>query len=326
MTRQSPGGNARPAADGWLIVVDDASLGRHLSGRSGLTRLLRRSTERRLSFERSEDVVGWAVTGHHSSTSAWAPGPVGWLADFGEEAPLGTVRADPVHLLVGPRGLAVAGSGDLGIDISEAERMCAAIMESLGDRIISCRAGAPDRWYLTMASAPQGDWFMPEEMAGRDLLEGLPDGDEGTDLRQLLNEVQMVLHQQADNEKRRERGIPDVNSIWLWGWCDGKLPRVGSRVSRVYSSHPYATGLARMAGVEARGLEPPAREIAGDGAVISGMHDDLEWIGKTWCAPLMRAFDRGRIERLRLVTTTGRLFEPTRGLLKSRRLRPGRSG
>lgn len=237
------------------------------------------------------------------------------MADFGEEPPLGAVRADPVHLVVGPKGLAIAGTGDMGVGIDEAHRMCKAIVDSLGDRVISCRPGAPDRWYLTMAAAPDGDWYMPEELIERDLLESLPRSDDGTDLGQLLNEIQIVLHQQADNVGRRERGAPAVNSVWLWGWSDGKLPRVGSRVSRVYSSHPYATGLARMAGIEAHGLVSPTEEIAGDGAVVSGMHDDLDWIDSNWCGPLMRALDRGRIARLRLVTTTGRSFEPRKGML-----------
>lgn len=312
---------------GWLLVVDDALLRDfvHASGRrSALARVLGRARERRIPVRRPLEVSGWAVTGHHAPTSVWAPGRVTWLADFGDEAPLGAVRADPVHLVVGPKGLSPGRGDELDLRLDEARRMCAAIAEQLGDRVIGCRAGAADRWYLTIAAAPEGEWVMPDELDGRDLLSSLHGGEDGTDLAGLLNEIQIVLHQQPDNVSRRERGVPDANSVWLWGWGHGRLPRVGSWAARVWSSDPYATGLARMAGIEARELVPPVTDIDGDGIVVSSESDDPGRIDEAWCGPLLRAFDRGRIDRLRLVTSSGRLFEPRPRWFRAIWRRPGR--
>jgi hypothetical protein len=282
------------------------------TGKRAITRFLRRAREYHLPCARRDDVAGWAVTGHHAATAAWAPGSVTWLADFGDEAPLGAIRADPIHLSAGSAGVTVGLAEGLGITQAEAERLCLAVADSLGDRVISCRSGAPDRWYLTIAAAPDGPWWAPEELGDRDLLSSLPAVGEGTDLRVLLNEIQVVLHQQEVNAMRREKGLPEVNSVWLWGWSDRPLPRVGAQTSNVYSSDPYATGLARLAGLTSRGIDETPGSLPGDGVVVMTREDDGDRVVADWCEPLVRAFGRGRIARLRFVTRTGRLFEAVR--------------
>jgi hypothetical protein len=315
MTRQSPRGGHGQAATGWILVIGDGSLqelaGPGKGGRS-LGRFLGRATERSLSSRRQEDVAGWAVTGHHSATAAWAPGPVTWRADFGEEAPLGAVRADPIHLSPGPSGVTVDVAANLGISQAEAQRMCEAVADALGDRVIGCRPAAPDRWYLTMTAVPDGPWWTPEELVDRDLLASIPDGEEGTDLKVLLNDIQVVLHQQEDNARRRAQGLPEVNSVWLWGWTQRTLMRVGSQVSRVYSSHPYATGLAQLAGVTVHAVEELPRTVSGDGVVVAIGGGDRNDPAARWCEQLVRAFARRRIDRLRVVTLSGRVFERQR--------------
>jgi len=55
-----------------------------------------------------------------------------------------------------------------------------------------------------------------EEAAGKNLAEVLPVGENQGYWRQLLTEVQMLLHAQPFNRLRQARGKATINGIWLW--------------------------------------------------------------------------------------------------------------
>ncbi len=45
----------------------------------------------------------------------------------------------------------------------------------------------------------------------------LPQGEGADDYRRLVSEVEMALHDHAVNVERAARGLPPVNSLWIWG-------------------------------------------------------------------------------------------------------------
>jgi hypothetical protein len=301
----------------WTVILPDEILASAASWprRWSLSKMIDRGGSRQLNSGRPYDVVGWAVTGHVAATAAWAPAPVCWVADFSNEPPLGAMRIDPVHLAAGPRGLTLIPPGQLDIGEAEAQRLSGALADALRDRAIGIRVGAPDRWYMSLGYAPDGPWRTPDDAAGRNLLECLPGGDDSAALRNLLNEIQMVLHQQADNEARRDRGRPEINSVWPWGWAQRPVPRVGSVVEQVYAEHPYALGLARLADIPTRGAGVPEKDLPAAAAVVvppTGRAADPEWLETGWCRPLLRALARRRIQGVRLVSESGRIFEVSR--------------
>jgi hypothetical protein len=298
----------------WTLVLPEGTVGQGAVDwprRWDLSRIIDRGRHRQLPLTGAHEVIGWSITGHVSPTATWAPAPVCWVADFAADPPLGALRIDPVHLAAGPRGLTLMPADHLDINPAEAERLLTAVAESLKAKAVGVRLGAPDRWYMTAAHAPDAAWWTPQQVAARDLLGCLPAADESVDLKRILNEIQVILHHQPENAIRREQGRPEINSVWPWGWGHRPLLRVGSVVTRIYADHPYAVGLARLAGVEV--LEPfeVEKEMSGAAVVIpAGRHGgDPEWLERTWCRRLLKSLARGRISGVRIVTASGRLFE-----------------
>lgn len=280
-------------------------------GRWGLSRMLRRSVFRYLGFRGSYEVVGWAVTGHAAATRAWAPAPVGWVADFQTDPPLGALRIDPVCLTPGPQGMSLTAPAALGLHVDESIRLAEGIATAFRDRGIGIRVAAADRWYMTLPHAPDVKWFSPETAADGRLIEYFPGGDDGGELGRIVNEIQMILHQQPDNAVRRDRRDPEVNSVWPWGWASRPLPRVGAVVARVHACHPYARGLAELAGVAALAPDAEVDNPNGAGVVVlpEDRETDPEWLESMWGRGLRRATARGRVARVRMVTPGGQVTE-----------------
>jgi hypothetical protein len=98
--------------------------------------------------------------------------------------------------------------------------------------------------YVDVPSFPE-----PEEALGADLFEQLPKGEEGRRWRALINEAQVVLHNHPVNAARVARGLPPVNSVWLWG--AGALPDwVECGLGRIYSDDLLAWALGHRANVD----------------------------------------------------------------------------
>ncbi len=198
---------------------------------------------------------------------------------------------------------------DLGRE--EADRLGGGIAAAVRDRGIGVRVAAPERWYMTLPHSPDIPWWAPEIVAGASVLEYLPGGDSGAELRRLLNEIQMVLHEQPDNVARRDRQAPEVNSVWPWGWAPRPLPRAGAVVPRVYADHPYARGLAALAGADVSEPTGGSDELAGAAVVVppTGCDTDPEWLEANWGRRLKRAVSRRQVTKVRLATPDGHVAE-----------------
>ena len=234
---------------------------------------------------------------------------------------------DPVNLSAGPRGLTVSPPSTLGITAQEASRIVRSVNETLEGRALGLRVAGPHRWYGALPDVPDDRWWVPEDIAGEPVLNYLPKGESGTGMRQLLNEIQVILHQTPENLARRERGVVEVNSIWPWGWAARPLTRVGSQVARVIAEDPYAVGLAMLSGTGHGSDVGEPGDLDGGGVIVPdpARVTDSAWLERRWCRPLVRALARGRVDRLCLVTGSGRMYEMTRQDLrrfwrKSRRL------
>ncbi len=59
--------------------------------------------------------------------------------------------------------------------------------------------------------------FSPAVAAGCDPITMLPSGAEAARYQRLLSEIQMTLHQSVINQRREERNLRVINSLWIWG-------------------------------------------------------------------------------------------------------------
>ena len=87
------------------------------------------------------------------------------------------------------------------------------------------------------------DWWMPRDSQEEGIAKRW---------RKLQNEIQMLWHIGVVNEKREQRGMPSINSLWISGI--GKLndvlaPEAVKQSQRLVGEHPLLAGLARLLGL-----------------------------------------------------------------------------
>jgi hypothetical protein len=250
------------------------------------------------------------------------------LRILGEDSPPAAADAcwlcaDPVHLRLHQERLILADGASLGIELAEA----AAIVDDFNRQFPDVgvfHVATTDRWYLQLPRATDFRDFdvLPlSVVAGRRVARQLPDGPEMRWLRQLLNEVQMVLHRHPANEQREEAERSTINSLWLWG--AGVLPPASPRdFAAIWSESPLARGLGRAAGVPVRPLPDEARELLAAATpgrqliVLEALQRAVQYedadawragllgLEARWFAPLQRALASGRIDHLRLEAPT----------------------
>jgi hypothetical protein len=248
----------------------------------------------------------------------WPVAPLTLLADGGEPGQDFWLRADPVLLQAQGGSLVLAEAGALRISAAEAAELAQALNLHFQTAGLEIRPLRPQRWYLRLPEAPAMTTHPPEAAAGRNVDEFLPAGPDALRWHRLLNEVQMLLHQQPVNEAREKRGDRPVTSLWFWG--GGRLPQgVNSPFAAVWCDEPLAAGLARSAGLRAQPLPGSASgwlpETAGDEQVLLvldalrfparlgdafGWREAVQAMEKCWFAPLAQALRAKRLARLTL--------------------------
>jgi hypothetical protein len=227
--------------------------------------------------------------------------PYTLLADGGSPEGRFWMRADPVHLSIGLHSLRFDGSA-LDVSRAEADALSATLNRHFGDALVF-HPLQPERWYISLPSAPDVDTTAPAAARGIAVGDALPSGRDAARFRALLNEAQMLLHEHPVNAEREARGAPGVNSVWFWG--GGLLGTPQARpYSLVIADDPLARGLARAAGVAERPL--PRNAVALRAAlpergvalvVLDGRGPDLE---RDWFEPLLAALRNGEIGMLSL--------------------------
>ena len=244
-----------------------------------------------------------------------ARAPLAALRRLGEAAlpapPPGTnwLCADPAHLHFAREHLLLSDAAGLALTADEAGALVASLDETFAD-LGRFEAGAPERWYLRLAT-PTDTRFSPlSDVINRPVAHFLPEGKDAALWARTMNEAQIVLHNHPVNQARAAAGRPTANSLWLWGAGDG-LPALTPPAPHILARSPVARGLALAAGVEP-GI--PALPEGGEDSLIvledlliPALHLDLERWRETllaleagWFAPLLAALKARRITGLRI--------------------------
>ena len=176
------------------------------------------------------------------------PGRVAWAAfDTGTVgAPCAWLR--PCHWQVGMDQVSLLEPGELALGEAESRALLAALQPLLQDEGLTLRYVAPDRWLAqgellrglstaSMARALQQP-LTPE------LLTAAPDAAQGTRLRRLQGELEMLLYQQPVNDAREAARRYPVNAVWIEGAgvLDAPVPpRPGVRTDTRLQAPPAST-------------------------------------------------------------------------------------
>jgi hypothetical protein len=119
----------------------------------------------------------------------------------------------------------------------------------------------------------------------------------------------MLLHEHPVNERRAERGVPAVNSLWLWGFGVAVSPPGPAPLPTLCTDDPWLAGLWRTHGATPRSIDEFARCSSTGGTVLLGWHltpaadavDCLALAESRCFAPARAALTAGAADRIELL-------------------------
>ncbi|MEP6485454.1 MAG: phosphoglycerate mutase [Rudaea sp.] len=170
-------------------------------------------------------------------------------ADSSDVAGALWLNADPAYVVADAVTLRMLACGDIGVSAEENAELAQSLRTLFGDAGFPLDVSSSGRWQLRCARESRLPRFAtPSKTLGDDLARHLPSGDNERQWRHLLNEAQVILHNQPINERRTRCGQIPANSVWFWG--AGALPDwVRTTFTHVVSADPEVVALAKMANV-----------------------------------------------------------------------------
>jgi hypothetical protein len=303
----------------WTVVVPGALLPAPVAadvvGTASAPELARLARCARLSAPQAASTAtrgaahwGWLWRRFGGGNDAPVTAPYAWNALGAGAAPgdAGTLwQAEPLHfdcardhLLALPLAAADALADDEARALAAAAQECARAADAQLQVI-------GDHWFLRFEHPLRLQTAAPEAVYGAPIRE-LASGADGARWTRLLNEIQIAWHDHAVNRERRERGLREVNALWLHGGGAARaLPECGLR--QVASGEPALRGWALAAGVPADSIRADAElDAAGDAlalwphllvpAAVDAWEAWRQRLGEfdAWLGPLVeRAFGRG---------------------------------
>jgi hypothetical protein len=178
----------------------------------------------------------------------WPVAPLTLALDGGDPGTDYWLRADPIHLRVERDSVTLLDNTFFDIDPAESSSLIEAINAHFAPDGLVFEARAGKRWHVRAARTPQLRTTLLSDVAGRDVRDHLPTGEDAGAWHRIFNEVQMVMHGHAVNETRESNGEPPINSVWIWG--GGTQPRVNGRhFDAVWTNEPLAAALAAVSDV-----------------------------------------------------------------------------
>ncbi|MGB5105049.1 MAG: hypothetical protein WBO04_17260, partial [Steroidobacteraceae bacterium] len=154
--------------------------------------------------------------------------------------------ARPVHLLTGLDHLQLSPA-HLDLDATESTTLLADINRHLDGTGYRFHLARDDDWLLECDRSLDCTTVEPTVAAGCNLRELMPGGRDGAQVRSLINELQMLLHEHPVNGQREQRGVPVANSLWLWGF-GAASPPAPVALPPLYTDDPWLAGLWRAHG------------------------------------------------------------------------------
>jgi len=229
------------------------------------------------------------------------------------------LRVDPVHVSPDRDGLILIDNNRFVLNQRDALALAADINMLLGPYGINLEVPDPYRWYLRVHEDYKLKTVPIDAVVGKDILPFMPTGDDRINLSQLMNDIQMTLHDSDVNKKREQEKALPINSVWFWGY--GELPKIIERHwSFVTSDEMLAKGLSMVAATLFEELPESYTDINDKGVGYNGLiiissfqrfsyYHDLEgWleallsVESNWFGPLRNALKRKKIDQLTIRT------------------------
>lgn len=220
------------------------------------------------------------------------------------------LRADPINLETGMGGLLLHPTQTLALTREETGQLLRDLNALWREAKLELLAPHPERWHLRLPAPPVLSTTPVDRVAGEYVTHHLPHGGDAGRLLRLVNEAQMLMHDHPVNQAREQRGLPVVNSIWLWG--GGALPQETTRKLRVATDDAELRALAQATGqpwVPCPALWPDlARTIEEEQTLLSlspgpddtSLADFLQRLERDWLKPILNDLRLGRLRHVRV--------------------------
>lgn len=281
-----------------------------------LARLAGRGSIERLSQSRATDGLRPWQAALLATLGLDAPYPsaaVTRTGESGERASGYWLHAQPMHFVAGlDRLTAIELQGEARIvnaERAELEPTVAAHLRASGFELLSTSSG---EWLMRSDRPLEVRTVSPAAAASNPLAEVMPQGRDAAQLRRLMTELQMLLHEHPVSAQRSRRGVPEINAIWFYG--EGAIGNVRRQVlPQAFGDDAYLRGVYRLHDLA---VEPTPRDAktllsrmtARAVAVIAA--EDLDLLEVVWLAPLARALRVGALARVDLVLDRWHLTIP----------------
>jgi len=158
------------------------------------------------------------------------------------------LRVDPVQMIADRDSLVLIPSQDLAISEAESKALLATFNAHFEQDKVALEYATAQHWYLRMAFPVDLKTHTVDSVAHQSVDDRYPSGNAANYWRKMINETQMLFFTHPVNEARREAGLPEINSIWVWG--EGLLNEsaiVERPEAMVWSNNVYLQGLATVA-------------------------------------------------------------------------------
>ena len=253
----------------WLArtrLLDDARAAVRLPATEWLIARGRRQVEPRDGLHGWRD---WLVEGTSLGSGLLRRFPAGPCvrAAWSGERPAGTwACAAPVHLVAALDHLRLASPAPLPLGAEESRELVADLNQRLAGSGFTLHADGrgwlcrcPDQ--LDCRAPP------PDQAIGGNLRQLMPTGRDAARVIAWVNELQMVLHEHPLNARRESRGLPPVNSVWLWGF-GAAGPVQGTAAEVLVTDDDWLAGLWRLHGADAADPSALVAVLAGEAATV----------------------------------------------------------
>jgi len=165
--------------------------------------------------------------------------------DFAQPVPEGKVvmRVDPVYQQLDMNHATLASQLALALESTEASALIKSLNEFFSEDGLRIECSDPTHWYGLFDHAPQVTTTPITTAVEQNITTTRPVGIDAQHWRKRLAEIEMLFFDHPVNTDRQARGLPPVNSLWLWG--EGSIDKnlAASRACVVTDNH-YTQSIA----------------------------------------------------------------------------------
>jgi hypothetical protein len=149
----------------------------------------------------------------------WPAGPsLAAMAGAGAGTVSGWALAQPVHLATGMDHLRMAPLADAVPSPAEAEQIAATLRGHFPADVLDLADFVDGAWLVRSVEPLDCATHDPCALAGRNIHDYMPSGAHGGQVRSVMNEIQMLLHDHPVNQRRAATRALPINALWLWGF------------------------------------------------------------------------------------------------------------